>query len=199
MLVRSTFKLNMFILMSQIVRKFRLLTPLAYLTIPPAVWFDMFQLLKLNTDDVQTRLKNRHNIEHLDYFEQLVPVNQPIPQDEKEIYHLQNVAWQLLLASWQPLANQFYSLILFLLKEPDAYATVVKEVREQFSDYDAIKLDSIERLTYLQGCANESFRLHQETTDGLPRISPGALVDGTYIPQGVGPFSMPKPTNLPRY
>ncbi|CAH0021772.1 unnamed protein product, partial [Clonostachys rhizophaga] len=184
-LVRSTFKLNMFILMSQIVRKFRLLTPLAYLTIPPSVWFDMFQLLKMNTDDVQTRLKNRHNIEHLDYFEQLVPVNQPIPQGEKEIYHLQNVAWQLLLASWQPLANQFYSLLLFLLKEPDAYATLVKEVREQFSAYDAIKLDSIERLTYLQGCANESFRLHQETTDGLPRISPGALVDGTYIPQGI--------------
>uniref|UniRef100_A0A8H7KE28 Uncharacterized protein n=1 Tax=Bionectria ochroleuca TaxID=29856 RepID=A0A8H7KE28_BIOOC len=158
-LVRSTFKLNMFILMSQIVRKFRLLTPLAYLTIPPAVWFDMLELLKLNTDDVQARLKKRHNIEHLDYFEQLVPVNQPIPQDQKEIYHLQN--------------------------EPDAYATLVKEVREEFPDYEAIKLDSIESLKYLQSCANESFRLHQETTDGLPRISPGAMVDGTYIPQGI--------------
>ncbi|CAH0043516.1 unnamed protein product [Clonostachys solani] len=160
-LVRSTFKLNMFILMSQIVRKFRLLTPLAYLTIPPAVWFDMFELMKLNTDDVQTRLKNRHNMEHLDYFEQLVPENQPVPQSQKEIYHLQNVAWQLLLASWQPLANQFYSLILFLLKGPDAYATLVKEVRDAFSDYDAIKFDSIERL------------------------NPGAVVDGTYIPQGI--------------
>ncbi|VUC34838.1 unnamed protein product [Clonostachys rosea] len=196
LLVRSTFKLNMFILMSQIVRKFRILTPLAYLTIPPSVWFDMPELLKLNTSDVQTRLKNRDNMEHLDYFEQLVPINQPIPQDQKELYHLQNVAWQLLLASWQPLANQFYSLILFLLKDPNAYATLAKEVREEFSDYDAIKLDSVERLKYLQGCANESFRLHQETTDGLPRISPGSIVDGTYIPRGISYFSAAR---SPRY
>ncbi|KAI0808883.1 cytochrome P450 [Xylaria sp. FL0064] len=135
--LNSSLKLNLFLTLSQISRKFNLatrviLTPLICLAIPLSI-------------------------------EQLLPFDKPIP-DKKELYHLQNVAAQLLLASWQPLANQFYSIILFLLKEPDAYATLVSE---------------------LQACVSESLRLHAETVDGLPRISPGANVDGHYVPQGV--------------
>ncbi|KAJ4303123.1 hypothetical protein N0V90_002015 [Kalmusia sp. IMI 367209] len=184
-LLSSTLKLNLFITMSQVTRKFRLFSFLGYLTIPPSVWFTLPKLIKMNTEDVKMRIERRGKTEHLDYFEHLIPFNKPIPEDKKHIFHLENVAGQLLLASWQPLANQFYSLIFFLLKEPDVYVTLVKEIRASFVDYDAINTGTVEMLKYLQACTHESLRLHQDTVDGLPRVSPGAVVDGNFIPQGV--------------
>ncbi|KAK2599607.1 hypothetical protein N8I77_011346 [Diaporthe amygdali] len=184
-LLSATLKLNLFLTMSQITRKFRLLSPLMYLTIPPSVWFVMPKLIRMNHRDVKARIERRGKTEHLDYFEQLVPADKPSPEEEKYMYHLENVAGQLLLAGWQPLANQFYSLVFFLLGEPDVYVALVKEVREAFTHYDAIDSETTASLKYLQACTNESFRLHQDTVDGLPRVSPGALVDGAYIPKGV--------------
>lgn len=142
----------------------------------------------MNHQDVKERIERRGNTEHLDYFEQLVPADKPSPEDKKYIYHLENVAGQLLLAGWQPLANQFYSLIFFILKEPEVYAALVKEVRDAFTDYDEINTETTAGLKYLQACAYESLRLHQDTVDGLPRVSPGAVVDGAYTPKGVGYF-----------
>lgn len=188
-LLSATLKLNLFLTMSQITRKFRLLSPLMYLTIPPSVWFVMPRLIGMNHQDVKARIERRGKTEHLDYFEQLVPADKPSPEDKKYIYHLENVAGQLLLAGWQPLANQFYSLIFFILEEPDAYAALVKEVRDSFTDYNAINNESTAGLKYLQACVYESFRLHQDTVDGLPRVSPGAVVDGAYIPKGVSHVS----------
>lgn len=194
-LLSATLKLNLFLTMSQITRKFRLLSPLMYLTIPPSVWFVMPRLIGMNHQDVKARIERRGKTEHLDYFEQLVPADKPSPEDKKHIYHLENVAGQLLLASWQPLANQFYSLIFFILEESDAYAALVKEVRDAFTDYDAINNESTAGLKYLQACAYESFRLHQETVDGLPRVSPGAVVDGSYIPKGVSQVNIRRPNS----
>lgn len=184
-LLSGTLKLNLFLTMSQITRKFRLLNPFMYLTIPPSVWLLLPKLIRMNQEDVKARLERRGKIDHLDYFEQLFPADKPLPEDKKYIYHLENVAGQLLLAGWQPLANQFYSMIFFVLKEPEAYEALVKEVRGAFTSYDAINSDTTAGLEYLRACAQESLRLHQETTDGLPRVSPGAVVDGRYIPKGV--------------
>jgi cytochrome P450 len=116
----------------------------------------------------------------------MLPIDQPVP-GKKELFHIQNVAGQLLLASSQPLGNQFYIILLFLPKDPDVYANVVSEVKAAYDDGGEITLGSVarENLKYLQACVSEGLRLHVETTDGLPRISPGAVVDGHYIPQGV--------------
>jgi hypothetical protein len=189
--LKSTLKLNRFLTLSQISRKFNfaarvILTPFVYLAIPISVWFTIPTLLKKHSKDFQQRIDRRGNTEHLDYVEQVLPYDKPIP-GKKELFHIQNVAGQLLLASWQPLANQFYTIILFLLKEPDVYAALVSEVRAAFSDDAEITLGSVagDNVRYLQACVSEGLRLHAETTDGLPRISPGAIVDGHYVPQGV--------------
>jgi hypothetical protein len=184
MFLTSSLKLNLFLTMSQVTRKFRLFF-LPYLTIPPSVWLAMPKLINMNSQDVKMRLERRGKTEHLDYFETLVPFDKPVPVDKKEICHLENIAGQLLLASWQPLANQFYSLIFFLLKEPEVCITLVEEVRAAFADSKAINMVTVGSLKYLQACVQECLRLHQDTVDGLPRVSPGAFVDGKFIPQGV--------------
>jgi hypothetical protein len=191
----SSLKMNNFITMSQVVRKFGwgLFTPLPFFTIPPSVWPAMPFLIKMNSEIVQDRIGRRGELEHLDYFEQLIPsdTGTPVPDDKKHMFHLENVAGQLLLASWQPLANQFYSLIFFLLRQPGAhaYTALVEEIRSGFTDYESIDAEilSTSKFKYLQACVSESLRLHQETIDGLPRISPGAVVDGEYIAKGVRP------------
>ncbi|TGJ81696.1 hypothetical protein E0Z10_g7076 [Xylaria hypoxylon] len=187
----ATLKLNRFLTISQISRKFSFIfylifAPLMFLAIPPSVWFTAPALLKTYSKDLKSRIDRRGNTEHLDYIEQLLPFDKPIPE-KKELYHIQNVAGQLMLASWQPLANQFYSIILFLLKEPDTYAALVSEVRTAFSNDADITISNVasENLRYLQACVSEGLRLHAETVDGLPRISPGASIDGHYVPKGV--------------
>lgn len=145
----------------------------------------MPELIKMNSGYAEVRVERRNKTEHLDYFEHLLPSDEPVPHDKKQIFHLENVAGQLLLASWQPLANQFYSLIFFLLQEPDVYETLVREVRGAFTDKEAVDIDILKTLEFLNGCVQECLRLHQETADGLPRVSPGTVVDGEYIPQGV--------------
>lgn len=191
-LLSATLKLNLFITLSQIARKFRLLSPLIYFAIPPSVWLAMPKLIRMNTDYVRERIKLKGQTEHLDYFEQLVPADKPAPEDKKVLYHLGNVAGQLLLASWQPLANQFYSLMFFLLQEPDAYTTLVQEIRSAFAVRNSITAatEVLANMKYLQACIQESLRLHQDSVDGLPRISPGAVVDGRYIPQGVSSYEV---------
>ncbi|KAH7406367.1 isotrichodermin C-15 hydroxylase [Phaeosphaeria sp. MPI-PUGE-AT-0046c] len=180
----ATLKLNLFLTMSQVTRKFRLHL-LPYLTIPISVWYVMPQLISMHSQDFKKRMERRGNTEHLDYFETLMPYDKPVPADKKDIYHLENVGGQLLLASWQPLTNQFYSLIFFALREPTRYALLVKELREAFSSDEDIDMDSISNMRYLNACVQEGLRLHQDTVDGLPRLSPGALVDGNFIPKGV--------------
>ncbi|KAI8623598.1 cytochrome P450 [Xylariaceae sp. FL1651] len=204
--LNSTLKLNLYLTFSQITRKFNfvarvILTPLMYLTIPFSVWLTIPTLLKTHANDLQQRIDRRGNTEHLDYVEQLLPFDKPIPE-KKELFHILNVAGQLLLASWQPLANQFYTIILFLLKEPDVYAALVSEVRAAFSNDAEITIGSLAagNLRYLQACVSEGLRIHAESVDGLPRISPGAIVDGYYVPQGViCQISYFSTTRSPRY
>ncbi|KAF3763035.1 hypothetical protein M406DRAFT_322989 [Cryphonectria parasitica EP155] len=181
----TALKLNFFGAVTNIAAKFRFLTPFIYLCIPPSVWLSMPRLIKMNSEDVKIRISRRGKTEHLDYFEQLAPADKPEPKDKKQIFHLQNIAGQLLLAGWQPMSHQSYSVICQLLKNPRVYATLVEEVRSTFKDSNEISTDTTATLKYLQACINESLRMHPDTVDGLPRISPGAVVDGKFIPKGV--------------
>lgn len=181
----AAINVNLFGTITQITKKFPLLSPLMYLFIPPSVWLTMPRVMKINSQEVQRRIDRRGQTDHLDYFEHIVPADKPAPEDKKQIKHLEQIAGQLLVASWEPVSNQLYSVIYFLLQNPVAYSTVAAEVRGAFGAYSEITPDSVSNLKYLHACLHETFRLHHNTADGLPRMSPGAIVDGTYIPKGV--------------
>lgn len=61
-----------------------------------------------------------------------------------------------------------------------------KKIRKCFSEYEDIvpglKLAS---LSYLHACIEETLPMLPSNNTGLPRISPGAMVDRQYIPKGV--------------
>lgn len=185
-------KVNLILTIRAVSKKFPLLRPLVYLFIPPSVWLSMPRVLKINSQEVQSRIERRGKTEHLDYFEQLIPRDMPAPSDQKHINHLEQIAGQLLVAGWEPMSNQFYSSLFFLLQEPNAYKNLINELRSSFETYNEITPDSVANMKYLHACLQETFRIHQNISDGLPRMSPGAIVDGNYIPRGVSNSSHPR-------
>lgn len=143
------------------------------------------KVLKINSQEIQKRIDNRGNTKHPDFVDYMLPPDSPPPTTKKQKIHLEQVALQLFIAGYDPIQITLNSIIFFLLKTPEAYTTLVKEVRAAFQDYDDITHDSLVDLKFLHACIQETLRVHVTAITGLPRISPGAVVDGIYVPKGV--------------
>jgi len=59
------------------------------------------------------------------------------------------------------------------------------EVREAFKSLVSVTASRALELPYLQACISEGLRIHSPSALGLPRTSPGASVDGVWVPKGV--------------
>jgi hypothetical protein len=179
---------NLFGTVNQISKKFPLLSPLMLLFIPPRILRTLPRVVKINKQEMQRRIDERTSIKHLDYFETLIPANSDVVTG-KERTHLEQVAAQLLVAGYDPISDQFYGSMFQLLKNPDMLKTLTEEIRCSFHSYDDIAPDALLQLQYLHACLMESFRMFNTLPSGLPRISPGASVDGVYVEKGVCYFS----------
>ncbi len=76
-------------------------------------------------------------------------------------------------------------LTYYLLKNPDTLRYLQSEVRGAFKDASEIDSNSASKLPYLFAAIEEGLRIFPPVAFGLPRVSPGATVDGHYIPAGV--------------
>jgi len=83
------------------------------------------------------------------------------------------------------MADWFYGTLVYLLEEPTAYRNLVHEIRGKFDSYDDITSTAVMPLPYLHACLEETLRLLPTNLTGLPRYSPGATVDGHYVPKNV--------------
>lgn len=73
----------------------------------------------------------------------------------------------------------------YLLKNPETYLKLRREIRDRYKSYDEIDSNSSLQLPYLQAVVNEGLRMYPPGSQGFPRVSPGAVVDGVYVPAGV--------------
>ncbi len=60
-----------------------------------------------------------------------------------------------------------------------------EEVRSSFKEYEDITSYSVSQLSYLNAVLEETMRIMPPSPVGPPRISPGEVVDGIYVPKGV--------------
>jgi cytochrome P450 len=91
-----------------------------------------------------------------------------------------------MFAGWGPMADLFYGALVLLLTNPGTLQLLTQETRETFPSYgDIVPSKTLLSLPYLHAVIEETLRLLPSNNTGLPRISPGAVVDGTYIPRGV--------------
>ncbi|KAF5027051.1 hypothetical protein F66182_820 [Fusarium sp. NRRL 66182] len=98
--------------------------------------------------------------------------------------HLREQAKILMLAGSETTANLLSGATYFLLKNPEKLAKLQAEMRSTFSSEDEITGDSTNNLPYLHGVIEEGLRLFPPVPFGLPRICPGATIDGHWVPKG---------------
>ncbi|KAH6654810.1 cytochrome P450, partial [Truncatella angustata] len=113
---------------------------------------------------------------------------------ELDIQYLANQSNILIVAGSETTATFLAGATYFLLRNKPALAKLQTELRSTFSEFSQITGDSVTPLPYLGAVIEEGLRLFPPAGFGLPRICPGATIDGYYIPAGTtvstDPFTM---------
>lgn len=65
---------------------------------------------------------------------------------------------------------------------------LLAEVRGAYSSYDDINGTKAMQLPYMNAVIQETLRIHPPGSQGFPRVSPGAEIDGYWVPKGVKPL-----------
>lgn len=91
----------------------------------------------------------------------------------------------LLLAGSETTATSLTGLTWYLLNNPACLQALTSELRDTFSSVDQIVSDNTAALPYLNACIEEGLRLFPPAPLALPRDSPGAFIDGHYVPEDV--------------
>lgn len=175
----------------QVFKRFPLLHPLQYLAVPIAKVKALSTMIATVRDGVLRRVERRGKTEHVDLFDFVLPTDCPVPSGYWELIHIGALAQQMMFANYGPMSDWYYGTLLFLLEEPQYLQYLSKEIRDQSRSYHDIKPSALASLPFLHACLEESIRLLPGNNTGLPRLSPGTVVDGHYVPKGVSPPPLP--------
>lgn len=175
---------NAFATMIQVFKRFPLLAPIKYLFAPVKKLSSLAEMESNTRKTVLRRIERRGNTPHPDLFDYVLPLDEEPPTNNAELLHLGSVALQMTFAGFGPMADWYYFTLFFLVHSPDCYKVLAEEIRGTFTDYNDINIRSTAILPYLVACLEETLRLVANNSTGLPRYSPGAVVDGHYIPKG---------------
>ncbi|KAK1579224.1 cytochrome P450 CYP561D2P [Colletotrichum navitas] len=89
-----------------------------------------------------------------------------------------------IVAGSETTATALSGLTFHLTRNPDVYRNLVQEIREAFASEEEITTKSTKRLTYLHACLEETLRIYPPAAETPPRVSPGDVIDGKFIPKG---------------
>lgn len=115
----------------------------------------------------------------IDFFGHLLKSDKMTPRD------LVGNADVLLLAGSETTATALDGLTWYLLKNPASLQALTTELLGTFTSQDQITSDSTAPLPYLNSVIEEGLRLFPPAPFALPRDSPGAVIDGHYVPEDV--------------
>lgn len=132
-----------------------------------------------NTLEKAERRIQRGDTGRIDFFGHLLKSDKMAPAD------LMGNADTLILAGSETTSTGLTGLTWYLLKNPTCLAALTTELRSAFTTLDQITSDTTAPLPYLNACIEEGLRLFPPAAFALPRDSPGAVIDGHYVPAGV--------------
>lgn len=93
-------------------------------------------------------------------------------------------AHTLIVAGSETTATFLSGVTFHLLHNRSTMDKLSNEIRTNFVSSSDITGDSTAHLPYLHAVIEEGLRIYPPVAFGLPRVSPGANVDGFYVPQG---------------
>lgn len=176
---------NLAITIIQVSWRFPLLSPLKYPILFLAGLRFHSDIRNHSRQLLELRIRRKDAVEHTDFFEHIIPRNRQPPEDRKEMRHLEQIAGQVLVAGYEPPALWFYFTLYHLMKNPDKLDVVSAEIRGAFQSCRDITSATAAQLPFLTACLKETLRVMPGVLTGMPVASPGATVDGHYIPKGV--------------
>ncbi|CAF3434723.1 unnamed protein product [Fusarium graminearum] len=91
----------------------------------------------------------------------------------------------LIVAGSETTATCLTGIVFCLLSNPSCLEALSNEVRSRFQSDSEITGDATADMKYLSAVIEEGLRIFPPAPFGLPRISPGAVIDGHYVPPGV--------------
>ncbi|KAH7190031.1 cytochrome P450 [Fusarium oxysporum] len=91
----------------------------------------------------------------------------------------------LIVAGSETTATCLTGIVFCLLSNVSCLEALSNEVRSRFQSDTEITGDATADLKYLSAVIEEGLRIFPPAPFGLPRVSPGAIIDGHYIPSGV--------------
>ncbi|KAL3470324.1 cytochrome P450 [Aspergillus californicus] len=91
----------------------------------------------------------------------------------------------IMLAGFHTTSHAICATIWLVLSHPHVHDSLKDELRTAFNTTDDISLDVLAKLPWLNAVITEALRIYPPVPLGGPRTSPGAYVDGTYIPAGM--------------
>lgn len=93
----------------------------------------------------------------------------------------------IIIAGSETTATLLVSIASILAEHPEHQKKVAEEVRTMFLNEDDITMNSVNNLTYLLACINESMRLFPPAALGGPRVTPkgGVMIAGNEVPGDV--------------
>jgi hypothetical protein len=97
----------------------------------------------------------------------------------------------LIGASSETTTTALSGFFFYLGTSPQAYRRLVEEVRASFKSESEINMKTTKQLEYLNATVDEALRVYPPAAESPPRISPGAEIEGKYLPKGVRPSTYP--------
>lgn len=83
------------------------------------------------------------------------------------------------------MSNFLAAVTYYLLKYPESYRKLQKEILNRYKTIDEIDSASALRLPFLQAVIQEGLRIYPPVSTGFQRISPGVMIDDHWVPPGV--------------
>ncbi|KAF2449553.1 cytochrome P450 [Karstenula rhodostoma CBS 690.94] len=133
---------------------------------------------QLTKEKTEKRVQQKDTITREDFFKSI------LSKGDWTQGKLEANAELLIIAGSETTATTLSGLAYFLSKYPHCMAELRKEIASAFSSYEEINGDATAKLPYLQAVIEEGLRMYPPVAFGLPRVSPGEMVSGHYVPAG---------------
>lgn len=91
----------------------------------------------------------------------------------------------LIVAGSETTSSALAASFFLLGRNPEPLARLRAEIRTAYTAESDVDMKNAAQLPYLMACIEETLRLYPPAVEMPPRISPGAEVEGHFIPKGV--------------
>ncbi|PVH95009.1 cytochrome P450 [Periconia macrospinosa] len=165
-----------------VMRRFPLLYPLHMFLLPLKTLLSSLDISKTTENAVSSRIERQNELKDKDYMS--VAFDDAGGARTTQSRGFLTAGASILIFGHVESAAVITAAFYFLMNNSASLERLNREIRTTFSSSDSITDDALRQLPWLEAVINETMRLHTNVPYGLPRICPGATIDGSYIAKG---------------